>query len=117
MDNECDIKAKGNERKNKDIDKAAIEEKILNLLLLGKTSYQQYVTLSEEEQIKLFHNVDFEYIPLLIKYSSLIQKDLHEKSETELSQEYGLSIKLLKILKHNSTHDDKMSYFHISNGI
>jgi hypothetical protein len=88
-----------------------IMEEILLLLLLGKEAYQKYTALTEEEQAELFHNIDFKSIPLLQKYSSLIQKNLNQKPESELSQEFGLSIKLLRLLKHNATNEEKRSYF------
>lgn len=75
---------------------------IAMLMLLGKKDFMEFTGWSEGQTSSEIQKFDFNSFPFLQKYSALIKKDLETKPVEEVSEEYGIDLKIAELLKKSS---------------
>lgn len=80
------------------------------MLLLGKKSGAKYLKYPSNIKSELI-TTDMSSIPLVKKYSELIMNQIHEKPAKEIEKEFGLSKKLIRVIKDNDKSLVKRSFF------
>jgi hypothetical protein len=76
-------------------------EEMYILLLLGKKACKKHASWSSTRLKKEIIEYSFDRLPLIRKYSALISKELEKKPSDQISTEFGLPIKVVKLLKND----------------